>query len=120
MLEEPPEQKQNKQQKTSANKKTTLKMTIGVYYLDYSSFKTSESVLNGYMCETGKKEARNVRSDMQNIYSSCLYVCVRGRWSQYFLPRLHIYVGGISLVNIGFYQTLKSLITFNRHCIILR
>ena len=33
--------------------------------------------------------------------------CVsRGRLSQYFLPCLRIYVGGISLVNIGFYQTL--------------
>lgn len=31
--------------------------------------------------------------------------------SQYFLPRLHIYVGGISLVNIGLNQTLESLIT---------
>lgn len=34
--------------------------------------------------------------------------------SQYFLPSLHIYVGKISLVNIGFNQTLKSLITFKQ------
>ena len=34
--------------------------------------------------------------------------------SQYFLPRLHIYVGGILLVNISLNQTLKSLITFKQ------
>lgn len=59
------------------------------------------------------KRGQDVRSNTQNIYSPCLYVCVQGEidLSQYFLPRLHIYVGGISLVNIGLNQTLKSLIT---------
>lgn len=67
-----------------------------------------------------KQESRNVRVTWK---TSTVLVCKcvsRGRLSQYFLPYLRIYVGGISLVNIGFYQTLKSLITFNKHCIILR
>lgn len=109
MLEEPPEQKQNKQQKTSANKKTTLKMTIGVYYLDYSSFKTSESVLNGYMCETGKKRGQKCQKwhakhlqflfvcvcpgEMEPIFStSAAHLCWRDFPGKYwFLPNTEIF-----------------------------
>ena len=44
MLEEPPEQKQNKQQQTSANRKTTSKINTGFNYLDYPSFKTVQNL----------------------------------------------------------------------------
>jgi hypothetical protein len=73
------------------------------------------------MCEAGKKKKRerersDVRSDKHNIHSSCLYVWAQAEigLSQYFLPSLHIYIGRLSLVNIGLNQTLKSLITFKQ------
>lgn len=65
------------------------------------------------MCEAGKKRPEVSRKTFTAL---CVYVCVQreGWFKPVFLPRLHIYVGGISLVNIGLKQTLKSLITFQQ------
>lgn len=78
------------------------KITVRTYYLD----STGVCVTLIYVWSW---RGQDVRSDTWNIYSPSLYVCVQGEidLSQYFLPRLHIYVGGISLVNIGLNQTLN-------------
>lgn len=63
------------------------------------------------MCRAGKKASTS--EVIPKTFTVLVCMCALGKidLSQYFLPRLHIYVGGISLVNIGLIQILRSWIT---------
>lgn len=69
----------NKNIKPSLMRKPLLKIALGIYNLDYPSFKTVQNLCLVVICVKLATRGQNVRSDMQNIYSPVCMCVFRGR-----------------------------------------